>query len=84
MTNRLPIHVELLQDVQIEVGLLGSNAGDDGTQTRLRAQARHGIDGAVHDIGTGLGGGNHGGNASTGSIMGMDVDGNLGELGSES
>mmetsp|Transcript_28445 Transcript_28445/g.66756 ORF Transcript_28445/g.66756 Transcript_28445/m.66756 type:complete len:419 (-) Transcript_28445:1502-2758(-) len=84
VTNGLPIHVELLQDVKVEVGLLGTNARDDGSKAGLRAQARHGIDGTIDNVGACLSGGDHGSNTGSGSIVAMYVNDCFGELGTKS
>lgn len=57
---------------------------NNGPHGRLRGKTRHAIDGAVNDVGTGVGGGQLRGNSRASRVMGVDVNGHVGELSTES
>ncbi len=71
-----PVRVQRL-DVSVtntrpELRLLQCHA--DRTHRRLRSQSRHGVDGDVDNISTGLGGCNHACRRDTSCVVRVDVD----------
>lgn len=75
-----PVGVEsldvLVRDTGAETGLLES--GNDGSHGGLRGETREVINGHVDNVGTGLGGGEHRSGGDTGSVVGVDVDREVG------
>jgi len=81
-SNVRPVKVEsldvLVRDSGSELGLFKSGA--DSSHRRLRSSTRHAVDSDVDDICSGRSAGEHGRSRDTGSVMGVNVNGHVGEL----
>ncbi len=75
-----PVGVESADLVNIQTRLEASTLkrGDDGVDAGLRSHARQAVSGSINSIGTSLGGSNHGGDTSTGGVVGVHVDRQVG------
>ena len=68
--GRVLAHGQL--EAGVAVAALGGRHQD--AHARLGAHSAHGVDGAIDNVGAGLRGGQHGGEAITGSVVGVHVD----------
>lgn len=69
-----------LLGIQTGVKIATLKRGNDGIDAGLRGHARQAVSGGIDGIGTSLGTGNHGGDTSTGRVVSVDVDGEIGVL----
>lgn len=81
-TNGLPVLIDRNDFFNVDTGVkLSALEGvDDGTHGRLRGSSRHGIGGTVNSICSSVSTLKHGGDSSTGSVVGVDVNGEVREL----
>ena len=70
-------------DVQASLEVAALERRKNGTNTWLGGHSRQAVGGSVDNIGTGDSAGGHGGNTSTGGVVGVDVDGEVGVLGAD-
>ena len=84
LADMLIVAAQLIQALKVQTGIpLGALQGfHHHVEGGLAGAGAHGLDGQVHDIHASLGSLQHGGDASTGGVVGVQVNGDV-ELGLE-
>lgn len=79
-TELRPVRVDGADVADVELGILvgALERSEDGTNAGLRGHARQAVSGSVDGIGASFGASSHGGDAGTGRVVGVDVDGQVG------